>query len=79
MRPRWHALAAQFNESGTPATKIKLHPDAEYRELAQWIQANPEWRKLQGSGAAARKQLLGRLMIQALDRAPRGQAAVPVE
>ncbi len=76
-RPASSSAVPPFNETAKPATKIKLRSDAEYRVMAESILANPEWRKLQGTGAPARKRLLGRLMIQALDRVPRDQAAAP--
>jgi hypothetical protein len=73
--PASSSAAAPFNGTANLETKIKLRSDAEYHALAEKILTGPEWAKIQSAGAAARKRLLGRLMIQALDRAPRGRDA----
>lgn len=55
----------------------KLRDAAEYRAMAEAILASDDWRQVQGQSKAARQRLLGRLMAQALDRAPPVQDAAP--
>ncbi|MER9606476.1 TniQ family protein [Mesorhizobium sp. M0243] len=62
-------------EKKPSAKPIGLRSDAEYRVLAEKILTSPEWTQVRSAGRAARDRMLGRLMSQALDRAPRGQAA----
>jgi hypothetical protein len=72
--PRSDELPDEKKPSEKP---IALRSDAEYRALAEKILTSPEWAKIQGAGSAARDRMLGRLMSQALDRAPRGRVVGP--
>jgi hypothetical protein len=59
--------------AGAPRPEV----DASYRAMAETILARAEWRAVQGASASARKRMLGRLMNQALDRAPPGPGVAP--
>jgi hypothetical protein len=76
-RPASRSAVRPSGETETPATKLKLRSDAEYRALAEAILASPDWKRVERASAATRGRVLGRLMTQALDRAPRARAAVP--
>lgn len=63
--------------SQPPSDRIVTRSVTEYRAMAETILASDEWRNVQDRGAGARERVLGRLMSQALDRAPPVPGAAP--
>lgn len=72
-----HRFAPRPENSERSAVTYTPRSDAEYRALADEILASAKWKAVQGAARAVRERALARLMIEALDRAPRVRADAP--